>query len=116
MSKFITLSTVSLNNNCPECFSTEGLELTFKQEFKENKFFRSITDKTTHFLRCTVCETDLFPVRWTEAIERVVDYHQKTITPKPKSLKLKRLAWVIILSIDALIILGVLIGFGVIKF
>lgn len=29
--KWITVKEVSLNNNCPECFSKDHLELTFKQ-------------------------------------------------------------------------------------
>ena len=28
--QFITIKEVRLNNNCPECFSQEGLKLTFK--------------------------------------------------------------------------------------
>lgn len=116
MSKFITLHTVSLNNNCPECFSKEGLELTFKQKFSETRFYKSITNETMSSLRCKVCETDLYPVRWTEDIDRVVEYHNKAFTPKPSSFKLKRLSWILIISIDLLIILGILYAFDILKF
>jgi len=32
----IIIKTVDLKNNCPECFTKEGLQLTFKQAYKEN--------------------------------------------------------------------------------
>ena len=41
--KFFTLKEVELNNNCPECYSREGLQLTFKQRFVENFFYKAIT-------------------------------------------------------------------------
>ena len=91
--QYFTLSVVKLKNNCPECFSNEGLELSFEQEFIESKLYKSITNKTRHQIRCTNCNTKIFPVRWNDDIERVVNYHYKTFTPKAASLKLKRSAW-----------------------
>lgn len=111
--KYITLHSVALNNNCPECYSTEGLQLTFKQRFIENRFYKSITSDTISALKCSVCKTDIFPVRWTDEIEKVVDYHNKAFTPKPSSFKLKKLAWVIMIIFDSLIILALLYAFGV---
>lgn len=113
--KYITLHTVSLNNNCPECFSREGLELTFKQRFKENRFYRSITKETIHQLNCKVCDTAIYPGRWTEDIDRVIDYHKKALQPKPTSFKLKKLSWILFITIDAIIILLLLFVFDIIK-
>ena len=42
--KFFTLKEVKLNNNCPECYSNNGLQLTFKQQFVENAFYKAITE------------------------------------------------------------------------
>ena len=42
--QYVTINSVSLNNNCPECYSREGLTLTFKQRFKlvdELKYFKN---------------------------------------------------------------------------
>ena len=113
--QYITLKSVKLNNNCPECYSREGLELTFKQRFKETTLYRSVTHETKEFLKCTTCNTDIFPVMWTDDIERVVNYQQKAFTPKPKSFKLKKTAWIILITIDVIIILIVLIATGIIK-
>lgn len=111
--QYFTLHSVALNNNCPECYSMEGLQLTFKQRFKENRFYKSITSDTISQLRCSNCETDIFPVRWTDEIEKVVEYHNKAFTPKPSSFKLKKLAWVLMIIFDTLIILILLYAFGV---
>ena len=110
--KFITIKEVALINNCPECYNTNGLQLTFKQRFVETKFYRSITKETTHLLECNTCNTTIYPVRWTEDIERVFNYHQKAFTPKETSVKLKRSAWILIIGIIFFIV--VLIGVAVI--
>ncbi len=43
--KLLTIKRVSLNNNCPECYSTEGLELTFRQKLLETPFIKSTQKK-----------------------------------------------------------------------
>ncbi len=112
---YILVKTESLNNNCPECFSTEGLQLSFNQQFVETRFYKTLTNSITYELKCSVCNTDIFPVRWTDGIDRVVNYKKKAFTAKPKSFKLKRLAWVLFISLDVLIVLGILIAVNVIK-
>jgi hypothetical protein len=109
----ITLKIANLNNNCPECYSNEGLRLSFKQEFIETMFYKSMTNNTTHHLDCTTCETPIYPARWTSDIDRIVDYHKKTFQPKPKSVKLKKRTWIIIIAIDLIILLVILYTFGV---
>ena len=114
-SQYITIKSVDLNNNCPECYSREGLELTFKQKFKETKFFKSITQETLEKLKCKVCNTDIFPVMWTDGIERVVAYQKKAFIPKPASFKLKKITWILFISLDIVIVVALLFAFGVIK-
>ncbi|MCK0107977.1 hypothetical protein MWU58_01600 [Flavobacteriaceae bacterium S0825] len=113
--QYIHIKTESLNNHCPECFSTEGLQLSFKQKHNETRFYKAMTNDITYELKCETCNSEIFPVRWTNDIERVVDYKKKAFTPKPKSFKLKRLAWILLISLDALILLGILFAVGVIK-
>jgi len=114
--KFFTLKEVNLNNNCPECYSNSGLKLTFKQKIIETILYKSITTETTNEMHCLNCNTDIFPVRWTDDIERVVEYHKRAIQPKSKSVKLKPLAWILIL-IDLLLLVGIILfATGVISF
>jgi hypothetical protein len=104
--KLITIKEVSLNNNCPECYNTNGLQLTFKQKFKETKLFKSITSETTQEINCKTCHTKIYPISWTDDIERVFNYHQKAFVPKKPSLKLKKLAWILIGITVIIIVLG----------
>ena len=112
---YVHIKTESLSNHCPECFSTEGLQLSFKQEFNETRFYKSVTNDIVYELNCNICNTEIFPVRWTDAIERIIDYKKKVFTPKSKSFKLKRLAWILLITLDVLILIGILIAVGVIK-
>ena len=106
--KLITVKEVSLNNNCPECFSKEGLELTFKQKFIETKFSKSITQEIATEMHCNVCDTTIYPINWTEDIERVYEYQMKAFTPKKVSKKYKTVFWIII-GIVTLIVTSVVI-------
>jgi hypothetical protein len=114
--KFFTLKEARLSNNCPECYSKVGLEITFRQKFTENTFYKAITNETSHELFCFSCNTPIFPIQWTDDIERVIAYQHRAIIPKSKSLKLKSLAWVIITSVTAIIALIVLMAVSVISF
>ncbi|AUC75041.1 hypothetical protein [Olleya sp. Bg11-27] len=105
--KLITIKTIDLNNNCPECFSTKGLQLTFKQLFIETSFYKSVTQEVNTEMNCTVCNTPIYPGRWTDAIERVYDYQMKAFQPKKASKKYKSLFWIII---TAVIIITVVIA------
>ena len=95
-SRFFTLKEARISNNCPECFSNDSLELTFKQKLTETKFYKAITDETTSELRCLNCDVQIFPIRWTDDIEQVVDYHKRALKTKPKSMKLMPISWAII--------------------
>jgi len=114
--QYFTLKEVQLNNNCPECYSNEGLELTFKQRFVENVLYKAISQDTIHEMRCNTCNTDIFPVRWTNDIDQVVAYHKRAVVPKPKSLKLKQLAWILIIADILLFIVVILFVTGILSF
>ncbi len=111
--KFFTLREVDLNNNCPECYSKEGLQLTFKQRFIETSLYKAISKDTAHSLICRVCDTAIFPARWTDDIERVFEYQQKASPPKPTSIKLKTLSWILILTLAVILILATLFFLGI---
>ena len=107
--QYLTIKEVDLNNNCPECYSNTGLQLTFKQEFIETKLHKTLTQKVSTHLHCNTCNTEIFPVRWTDDIERVYNYHLRAFTPKRSYLKLKPFAFILILI--AVILVGVLVTF-----
>lgn len=93
-----------IKNNCPECFSTSGLELLFKQEWEDSSLYKKATDNITEVLQCHHCKAQIYPVNWTEDIERVYAYHLK-LAEKDRYFKLKPLAL-------GLIALGLLIVAG----
>lgn len=91
--KRVTVKEVSMNNNCPECFSQDGLQLSFKQEFIETSLYKKITQNISHDIHCKKCQTPIYPVMWTDDIERVFNYHERAFEPKKSSTKLKGMAW-----------------------
>ncbi len=107
--KLITVKEVRLNNNCPECYSNSGLHLTFKQKFKESQFAKSISSETTQEIECKTCNTIIYPIRWTDDIERVFNYHQKAFVPKKASVKLKKLSWILIGTLVIILLAGLLL-------
>ena len=97
------LHTAKLNNNCPECYDNNGLELTFTQLEKENRFYSKASKEIDSVMHCNKCDTTIYPVSWTEDLERIFEYNRKLANPKPSGLKLKPLAYLIIL-LDAILI------------
>ena len=104
------LHAAKINNNCPECFSTAGLEFTFSQEEKETKLYTKANPEVEEVLFCHNCHHTIYPVNWTEDIERVYEYHKKLANPRGPSLKLKPLAFIIIL-VDLIAIVALIYFF-----
>ncbi|WP_179004309.1 hypothetical protein [Winogradskyella forsetii] len=114
-SRFFTLKEARLSNNCPECYSNDSLELTFKQNLTESKFHKAITNETACELRCLNCEVQIFPIMWTDDIDRVVDYHKRGLKTKPKSTKLKPITWGILVFVIVVLIATILFATGIIS-
>ena len=91
------LHTARLNNNCPECYDTEGLEFTFTQIEKQNKVYKQAKKEVAEKLYCHTCKNIIYPVNWTEDIDRVYQYHKKEVHPKSTLLKLKSFGYIFIL-------------------
>ncbi len=106
---FITVKDVSLNNNCPECYGKDGLILTFKQKVIENQFYRSITPDMTLNIHCKTCNNTIYPVQWTDDIERIVEYQQKSFTPMASSTYIKKTSWIIITCLSLIAIAIILL-------
>lgn len=103
----ITIKEVILPNNCPECYGQGGLVLIFKQKVTETQFYKSITSDILHEIECKTCHNPIYPVQWTDDMERVVEYQQKAFTPMATSTYIKKTSWIII---AAIFVIGVAIG------
>jgi len=97
-----------LKNNCPTCFGTDGLELTFIQGEKENAFFHKPDSTIGESLYCHNCKNPIYPVNWTEDIERVYNYHKKLSETKRQHLRIKPLFYILII---AAIIVSTAVGY-----
>ncbi len=75
----IVLKEAPLHNNCPECYANDGLILTFTQQKTTSKFMTLHSKEAVGNLKCTKCGSNIFMGRWTDEIEQVYKYHQKTI-------------------------------------
>ncbi len=94
-------------NNCPTCFGTEGLEFTFTQEEKDGAFFTKPTKQIDEALYCHNCKNMIYPVNWTEDIERVYEYNKKLAETQRQFLKVKPLFYIVILA--AIIVVAALV-------
>lgn len=103
------LHTARSKNNCPTCFGTAGLEFTFTQEEKETPFFKKPSATIDSKLYCHTCKNHIYPVNWTEDIERVFEYNKKIAETNKHLLKVKPLFYILII-VAAL--LAAAIGYG----
>jgi len=78
---YIFLKEAALRTNCPECYTKDGLLLSFYQKKIASKFYNRTTIEVEERLECKICETKIYPARWTDDIERMYEYHFKTVTP-----------------------------------
>ncbi len=100
--KQVVIKEAVLNNNCPECFN-QNLKLTFFQKHTYGSFFHKTTGDLSHKLVCNTCHSTIYPVSWTEDIERMFTYYQKTAVPAQKSSKPTLLFYILMLVALALV-------------
>lgn len=106
--RYTHLKEVTLKNNCPECYSNNGLHIKFKQRIVENKFYKSITPEIEHSIICKTCNSTIYPVSWTDDLEQVFNYHQKALEPMKPSTYIKKGSWIAIIIVLLLIVLALL--------
>lgn len=95
--KKVLIKEAKLTNNCPECFSNEDLTIYFYQQIKSNRFYVKVTNDVSSAIICNKCKSTIYPVNWTDDIERVYDYYDKTVTPRKASLKFTSFFYILIL-------------------
>ena len=95
-----------ITNNCPECYNQDML-LTFYQKHLFSKFYHKTTKEVTYQIRCNKCDSIIYPVNWTDDIERSFEYFQKTVAPKKAGLRFTGLFYGLVLFLIALIGTGI---------
>lgn len=88
--------TAQLINNCPLCFGTNGLEISFSEAHIENRFFFKPDKELSVDLFCHTCNQQIYPVSWTSDIERVYEYQQKLALLEKGKFKLKSFFFIIL--------------------
>ncbi|SRR6056297_1296589 len=100
--KLVVIKEADLTNNCPECFN-QDLTLTFFQKHTYGRFFHKTTSEVSNKLVCNKCKSKIYPVSWTEDIERMFNYYQKTVVPEPKSSKATVFFYILLLVFIVLV-------------
>ncbi|MFX0556359.1 hypothetical protein ACOCEA_06150 [Maribacter sp. CXY002] len=100
--KLNLIKEADLNNNCPECFN-QDLKLSFYQKHTYGTFFHKTTDEITNQIVCRKCSSMIYPVKWTDDIERMFNYYQKTVVPDKKSSKPTLFFYILMLVITVLV-------------
>ena len=104
--KFIEVKEASLKNNCPVCYSNEHLRVTFYQMLHESKLYKWLTSEVKNEMTCINCESTIYPVQWTDDIERVYEYHLKAFQPSKSYFRIKGLGLIVIIFV-AIVLAGI---------
>lgn len=100
--KQLVLKRAYIKNNCPECFHNE-LELTFYQKQKFGRFFNRTTGEVTNEIKCKKCHSTIYPVKWTDDIERSFNYFQKLAEPNRTKLTFTSSFFILLLIFIAMV-------------
>lgn len=104
--KLEIIKKADLTNNCPECFNQE-LKLSFYQKHLISRFYNRTTSEVSHEIKCLTCGSVIYPVSWTEDIERSFEYFQKLTVPEVSRVRLTRMSYA--LFIILFVVLGTLV-------
>ena len=102
------LHTARLTNNCPTCFANDGLEFTFSQKETNTKYYTKAAHTISETLYCHNCTTTIYPVNWTDDIERVYQYNKKLVQERNSKIRPKAITYVLLALLVAIITTGVL--------
>lgn len=106
--KMALIKEAELTNNCPECFS-QALKLSFYQKHSYGRFVHKITQEVTSDITCKTCHNTIYPIAWTEDIERVFNYYKKTVVPLQSTIKYTRNFYILFLLLISTVSAGVYI-------
>ncbi len=104
--KLKVIKEADLTNNCPVCFNQE-LKLTFYQKLRFGKLYQRETDEVTSEIKCKKCGSIIYPVDWTDDIERVYQYYDKMAGHPKGSIRFTSLFYVIVLLLIIVVAGGI---------
>ncbi len=104
--KLEVIKEADLTNNCPECFN-QDMKLSFYQKHKYGKLYHRVTGEVSNQIKCNKCNSVIYPVKWTEDIERIFDYYQKMVVPEKATVRYTTLFYILTLVLITLISAGI---------
>jgi len=104
--KLEVIKEADITNNCPECFN-QDMKITFYQKHIYGRLFHRITNEVTHKIKCNKCDSVIYPINWTDDIERIFNYYQKMVSPEKASVRFTALFY--LLGISLIVMVGVVI-------
>ncbi len=104
--KLVPLKESDIPNNCPECFN-QDLRITFYQKHKYGRLYDRTTNEISHSIKCNKCGSTIYPVDWTDDIERIFEYYQKMANPEKASVRFTNLFYILVLLLVAIIGAGI---------
>jgi hypothetical protein len=99
------LHIAKLKNNCPECYTSNSMEISFKQQQIENRFYSKNQKDIIEIIYCQNCKNVIYPVNWNDDIEKIYDYHKKQAEPRKLGIRLKPQAIVILIAFAIAVLL-----------
>lgn len=100
--KFQVIKEANITNNCPECFN-QDMTLSFLQKHIFSKLYHRTTSEVRHQIQCNKCRSIIYPVKWTEDIEKIFEYYQKTVEPEAAKTRFSVIFYLIIVGVLLLI-------------
>ncbi|SHI36690.1 hypothetical protein [Pseudozobellia thermophila] len=104
--KLVVIKEAHLTNNCPECFN-QDLRLSFYQKHYHTRLVHRTSNEVSHQIVCNKCKSTIYPISWTDDIERTFDYYKKMVEPKRSSTKFTSLFWIVVLAVLVAVGLGI---------
>jgi hypothetical protein len=104
--KLVIIKEADITNNCPECFN-QDMKIAFFQKHTYGRLIHRTTNEVTHQIKCKKCNSIIYPVNWTDDIEKIFDYYQKMATPHKASIQFTSLFYVLLLFLVVLVGAGV---------
>ncbi len=106
MKKLLVLKEANIKNNCPECFHNE-LSVTFYQKQNFGKLIHKTTSEISSEIVCIKCHSIIYPVKWTDDIERSYNYYQKLVKPLKSKLRFTSLFYILLFLLVAIVSIAV---------
>jgi hypothetical protein len=114
--KLVVIKEADITNNCPECYN-QDLKISFYQKHIYGRFFNRATSEVSHKIKCNKCDSLIYPVNWTEDIERTFEYYTKMVLPKKTSIKFNPLFFIVLASLIISVVVSIyMFKIGVIQF